>query len=121
MCLTLVLIYSRTEQQTILLQTPNLLNSLINVVMSRSWFTPTVSAMRLHAYLVQALLPGDERLKFAQLPGIKLSEAKELSISALDATPAVLTEKGDGRADDVKKALSRWGKLDVVDASFKGE
>lgn len=76
--------------------------------------------MRLHAYLAQALLPGDERLKLAQLPGIKPSEAKELSISAMDAVPATLSEKGDGRSDEVKKALSRWGKLDVVDASFKG-
>lgn len=109
----------RKEQQVVLMQTPTLLNSLINIVMARSWFTPTIAAMRLHAYLVQGLLPGDERLKFAQLPGIKVSEAKELSISALDAIPATLIEKGDGRAGEVKKALSRWGKLDVVDASFK--
>lgn len=109
----------RKEQESILLQTPTLLNSLINVVMSRSWFTPTIAAMRLHAYLVQALVPGDERLKFAQLPGIKPSEAKELSITAMDAAPAALTEKGDGRVDEVKKVLSRWGTLDLVDASFK--
>lgn len=78
--------------------------------------------MRLHAYLTQALLPGDDSLKLAQLPGIKQSEARQLNrnVPALDAVPGSLAEKGDGRSEEVKKALSRWGKLDLVDASFKG-
>jgi translocation protein SEC63 len=79
--------------------------------------------MRLHAYLTQALVPGDDTIRFAQLPGIKQTESKELAgtVSAIDAVPAVLEEKNDGRSTEVKKALSRWGKLDVVDASFKGK
>ena len=75
----------------------------------------------MHAHLTQALIPGDERLKLAQLPGIKLSEAKELSLPTMESVPSTLSEKSDGRVGEVQKALSHWGKLDVVDASFKGQ
>ena len=111
------------EQESVLLQTPALLNSLLNIVLSRNWLVPTIAAMRLHAYLTQALVPGDDTVRFAQLPGIKQTESKDLAsqVSAIDAVPATLEEKSDGRSSEVKKALSRWGKLDVVDASFKGK
>lgn len=111
----------RREQADLLLTTPTLLNSLLNIVLARNWLWPTLAAMRLHAYLTQALLPGDDTLRLAQLPGIKPTESKELGkeVPALDAIPKVLEDKADGRAPEIKKALSRWGKLDVVDASFK--
>lgn len=78
--------------------------------------------MRLHAYLVQALVPGDASLKYAQLPGIEPVEAKELlkEANALEELVDTLEEKKDERAAEVKKAVSHWGSLDLVDASFKG-
>lgn len=110
------------EQSELLLQTPLLLNSLLNVSTSRNWLTPTLGAMRLHAYITQALYPGQESLKFAQLPGIKQSEAEDFAkeFDGYEDLAASLEEKHDGRLEDVKKAISRWGKLDLVDASFKG-
>lgn len=111
----------RKEQSDVLLQTPTLLNSLLNIVMTRNWLVPAVAAMRLHAYLTQALLPGENTLKFAQLPGIAEKEAIQLSGEVSDVAQVAesFAEKNDERASEVKKALSRWGKLDIVDASFK--
>ena len=31
-----------------------------------------------------------------------------------------LEKQGDSRAGDIKKAVSKWAKLEVVDAAFKG-
>jgi translocation protein SEC63 len=78
--------------------------------------------MRLHAYLVQALIPGEERLKFAQLPGIQHEEVTSLSgdASVMEEFVLALDAKGDSRIEDVKTALQTWGRLELVDASFKG-
>jgi translocation protein SEC63 len=79
--------------------------------------------MRLHAYLTQALVPGSERLRFAQLPGIKMDEASTLAPEATDMSDFVhaLEEKQDGRVVDVKKAIEKWGRAEIVDAAFKGK
>lgn len=110
------------EQAKILLQTPLLLHALLTITTSRNWLTPTIAVMRLHAYLTQALLPGAEELRFAQLPGIKEDESKTLAPKAKDVGDFVhaLEEKQDGRLADVKKAVSKWGRLECVEASFKG-
>jgi translocation protein SEC63 len=76
--------------------------------------------MRLHAYITQALLPGKEQLKFAQLPGINLEE-KPGDVEDLAEFVKSLEERGDRRVEDVRKALRGWGRLELVDASFKGE
>lgn len=111
----------RSEQSEILLQTPLLLNALLNIATSRNWLSPTLSVMRLHAYLTQALLPGSERLRFAQLPHIKVEEVATLAPAATDIGDFVhaLEEQQDGRAIDAKKAISRWGRAEIVDAAFK--
>jgi len=111
----------RKEQSEILLQTPTLLNALLNIVLSRNWLVPTLAAMRLHAYLAQALVPGDDSLKFAQLPGIKTDEARDFAKEAelLDELIESLKSKSDSRVQEVKKVAQKWGKLDLVDASFK--
>ncbi|KAF8890379.1 Sec63 Brl domain-containing protein [Infundibulicybe gibba] len=110
----------RQEQTQILLQTPLILNALLNVSISRNWLTPTLSVMRLHAFLSQALLPGADRLRFAQLPGIKSEEADKLA-SAKDVHEVISTleEKQDGRVAEIQKAVERWGRIEIVDASFK--
>jgi translocation protein SEC63 len=63
------------------------------------------------------LLPGKEQLKFAQLPGVRLEEQREAG--DIGEFVEALEEKGDGRVMDVKKALQGWGRLELVDASFK--
>jgi translocation protein SEC63 len=78
--------------------------------------------MRLHAYLAQAIVPGDTSLRLAQLPGIKPNESRELlnDSNILETVSATLEKKGDSRAAAVKRAVSHWARLEVVDASFKG-
>lgn len=85
--------------------------------------------MRLHAYFAQALLPssgdGGSRLRFAQLPGINPEEVQlggELAPEANDYEEFVHTLEAnkDARAPDIKKAINTWGRLDLVDLSFRG-
>ncbi|KAJ3554071.1 hypothetical protein NM688_g3297 [Phlebia brevispora] len=111
----------RAEQAKVLLQIPTLLNSLLNISISRNWLFPTLAVLRLHSYLAQALVPGDSTVKYAQLPGIEPEEAKKLSreASAFDELVDTMQQQKDGRTGEIKKAMSRWGRLDLVDASFK--
>jgi len=74
--------------------------------------------MRLHAYLTQALLPGKEQLKFAQLPGVKFEE-KQIEASSIGEFVEALQESGDARVRDAKKALQGWGRLELVEVGFK--
>ncbi|KAK7450993.1 secretory subunit [Stygiomarasmius scandens] len=111
------------EQTKTLLQTPTLLNALLNVSMSRNWLAPTMCVMRLHAYIVQALLPHESPAKqrLAQLPGIKVDEAKgkEGQVEDIPELISRLEADSDGRVVDVKKAAERWGRLELVDAGYK--
>ena len=110
------------EQTQVLLHAPLLLNALLNIVTSCNWLIPTLSVMCLHAHLAQALLPGSDRLWFAQLPGIKGEEVGKLAPHARDLEDFVhaLQEKADGRIGEVKKAVETWGRIELVDAVFKG-
>ena len=114
------------EQEGLLLRMLALLTSLLNVVLSRNWLALTV--MRLHAYLVQALPPtqqASEQIKLAQLPGCSPEDAAAIIGQAGDVSIETLIEKleekADKRAKDVKKAAQKWGKFELVDASYKGE
>lgn len=77
--------------------------------------------MRLHAYLAQALNPGQSSLKYAQLPGISETESAELiqQYPLLADLIFSLEQKEDDRVREVKKVASKWCKLDLVDASFQ--
>lgn len=104
------------------MQTQALLTSLLSICISRSWLTPTLAAMRLHGYLAQALNPGQISLRYAQLPGISESDSADLvqQYPLLADLIFSLEEKADDRVREVKKVASKWGKLDLVDASFQG-
>ncbi|EIN04311.1 hypothetical protein PUNSTDRAFT_108433 [Punctularia strigosozonata HHB-11173 SS5] len=114
-------------QADVLLRTPLLLNALLTISIARNWLLPTLNVMRLHAYLAQALPPTPssvvtpKTLKFAQLPKIEENEAKALAPTAdgLEDFVTALEAKGDARAAEAKKAVEKWGKLDVVDIAFK--
>lgn len=106
-------------QTALLLQTPVLLNALLTISQSRNWLTPTLAIMRLHAFFTQALPPTPtSRHQLAQLPGVKLSEAT--ASNDLVAFTRSLEAQADGRVPDVRKALSQWGRVEIVDASFRG-
>lgn len=113
-----------TEQEDILLRTPALLTSLLNIILSRNWLVPALTTMRLHAYLAQALPPSQhvsDDLKLAQLPGCNPTEVSSNSdISSISAFIGKLESNADARVDDVKKAAEKWGKFELVEASFRG-
>ncbi|KAG6374905.1 translocation protein sec63 [Boletus reticuloceps] len=106
------------EQTSLLLQTPMLLNAFLNVASARSWLAPTLGIMRLHAYIVQALVPGKVNSLQAQLPGFdgtsSNSGKQDLATFVRD-----LGESGDDRAVEASKALENLGTLEVVDLGFK--
>ncbi|KAJ7257906.1 Sec63 Brl domain-containing protein [Mycena haematopus] len=107
------------EQSALLLQTPLLLSALLTISQSRNWMAPTLAIMRLHAFFAQALPPAPApKHPLAQLPSIKPSEvpANDKNYAAFAHT---LEGQSDGRVVDVRKALSHWGRVEIVDVSFR--
>ena len=96
-----------------------LLNALLNIASARSWLAPTLGVMRLHAYLVQALVPGKATPPQAQLPGFG-SAAPNPRKQDLVTFVSNLKESGDKRAVEAGKALDSWGTLELVGMGFKG-
>lgn len=75
--------------------------------------------MRLHAYLIQAIVPGKSMLH-AQLPGFSLGAALSEGKQDLSSIVRTLRESGDARAEEAQKAFEALSLLDVVDMRFKG-
>jgi translocation protein SEC63 len=96
---------------------------------ARNWLSPTLAIMRLHTYLAQALPPVSNSIRYhrlAQLPGMDPDKVKNLvahSTEGLEVEDFIhLLEKKDNQSvEEVKKALEVWGRLELVDASFKGK
>ena len=119
----MIFAYSPTDQARVLLQTPNLLNALLTITTARNWSQPTIAAMRLHAYLAQGILPGLPGARWAQLPGLKNDEIRALSPSSRDfkdVLTALEEQKKNSLAADARKTLERWGRIEIVDAKFRG-
>jgi translocation protein SEC63 len=115
--------HSSIDQARVLLQTPNLLNALLTITTARNWSQPTIAAMRLHAYLAQGILPGSPGARWAQLPGLKNDEIRALpplSRDFKDVITALEEQKKNSLAADARKTLERWGRIDIVDARFRG-
>ncbi|KAJ7281859.1 Sec63 Brl domain-containing protein [Mycena rebaudengoi] len=107
------------EQSALLLQTPLLLNALLTICQSRNWLAPTLGVMRLHAFFAQALPPSPAQPdQLAQLPGVKLGEVSGRQESYTDFVQS-LEKQADGRAEDARKALRLWGRLEIVNVAFK--
>ncbi|KAJ7089651.1 Sec63 Brl domain-containing protein [Mycena belliarum] len=107
------------EQSALLLQTPLLLSALLTISQARNWLTPTLAIMRLHAFFAQALPPAPAPPhQLAQLPGVKLSEAAA-NHANYTAFADDLEKKADGRVEDVRKALGHWGRVEIVNVSFR--
>ena len=93
--------------------------------MAHNWLLPTVNAMRLQAFITQAIVPSATSTAiFSQLPNMNESDAS-LAVDELDelsfkALLEYLQNKDDSRKDDIEKATERWGQIELVDASYKG-
>jgi len=110
----------KKEQREVVLSAPVLLNALLNVVSARNWLHITLTVMRLNATLVQALpLTPSPRALLTQLPGLELEDVESLGASDLKGVLAALEKKEDARAGTVRKALEKWGRVEIVDAGFK--
>jgi translocation protein SEC63 len=115
--------YSHTEQTQVILQTPTLLNALLSITLARSWLGPTLTAMRLHAYLAQALVPRNSSkkgLEIGQLPRVDATESTT-DVKTMSEFATKLESSGDARASEVNKVLAKWPRLELVSADFKGE
>lgn len=113
----LSLIYSLVQRE-LLLQTPVLLGSLLSMALGHGWLQTTLEIMRLHAYFTQALLPGKSfLLQFPLITEDALRGAKDADVSALVS----LLKSDKDRARSLLSAARHMGKLDVVDAQFKGK
>jgi translocation protein SEC63 len=109
-------------QTQVLLQTPALLNALLNITTARNWSQPSIAAMRLHAYLAQGILPGSPGARWAQLPGMKRGDIRALPATSRDFADVIshLEKQKNVLAEDARKAVERWGRIEIVDARFKG-
>jgi translocation protein SEC63 len=78
--------------------------------------------MRLHAYLAQGILPGSLGARWAQLPGLQKSDIRTLPATSRDFADVIthLEEQKNDIAEDARKAMERWGRIEIVDAKFKG-
>ncbi|KAH9172135.1 Sec63 Brl domain-containing protein [Lactarius sanguifluus] len=109
------------RQTQVLLQTPALLNALLNITTARNWSQPSIAAMRLHAYLAQGILPGSPGARWAQLPGMKRGDIRALPATSRDFADVIshLEEQKNVLVEDARKAVERWGRIEIVNATFK--
>ncbi|VDB86774.1 unnamed protein product [Peniophora sp. CBMAI 1063] len=110
----------QAAQARVVLHTPALLNAYLNISAPRNWLAPMLAAMKLQAYLAQAVSPDltGSRALLAQLP-VDEKDAAEIQASDITGIAKALQEKGDAHSEDVLKVANRWGKAVIVDAAFK--
>ena len=123
LCITPVLsiLMFPTEQLSILKTLPGLLKALLNISLAHNWLSTSTLVVQLQASLVQALPPSASPL--AQILDVDPEEAFELSTKnraegRLWAEKAAKKDIVNGTAKD---ALRYWPRLEITDASFKGE
>jgi translocation protein SEC63 len=109
-------------QAKVLLHTPSLLNAYLNIGATRGWLAPIVSALRLQACLTQAVAPDDALARLVQLPGLDADSLRALAPVPRDISDVAraLADRQDARVADVRKAVNHWGRVELVDASFRG-
>lgn len=79
--------------------------------------------MRLYSSVAQALPPNaSDRLRLTQLPSILYKDVESLPVKAnMSDLLHSLEEKKDSRIEDVKKTLEKWGRVEIVEATFRGK
>ena len=117
------------EQTRILLRSPQVLSSLLNICLSRNWLTPSLAAVQLSAHLTQAVPPPPKTvkesdkdwLKFSQLPDMSLDEVDKFKdVHGFDRLIQNLESSNDPRVGDVKKVVQNLGNVQIVGSAFKG-
>jgi translocation protein SEC63 len=108
--------HTLSAQAEILLQTPALITAMFNLCIARNWLSATLSILRFSQYLTQAVSPGAVESRWSQLPGVSEEQSKEFNSGDMEEVLARLPGK-----EDVQKAVKSWGKLDIVDATYKGK
>jgi len=89
----------------------------------RNWSQPTIAAMRLHAYLSQGILPGSQGARWAQLPGLTYQEIRAFPLVSrdfMDIITVLEEQKKSALASDARKTMESWGRIEIVDARFRG-
>jgi translocation protein SEC63 len=79
--------------------------------------------MRLHAYFAQGILPGVPGARWAQLPGLKNGEIRafpQVSRDFMDIITVLEEQQKTALAADARKTLESWGRIEIVDAKFRG-
>jgi len=107
------------EQDDLLLQTKDMLKSMLSMALAHNWLALSVKVMRLHAALAQAVVPGSPSAAVKQLPKIKNEEVADDAPEDLETRLMQWQKLGDVRLEEAKKAFGKWGRLEVVDAYFK--
>ena len=79
--------------------------------------------MRLHSSVAQALPPNTpDRLHLTQLPGINYNDFENLPAKAsMTDLLHSLEEKKDPRLNNVRRTLEKWGRVEIVEAAFRGK
>ena len=111
------------------LPAPQVLNSLLDICLSRNWLTPSLAAVQLIAHLTQAVPPhpktieesDKDYLKFSQPPSISSGEVERFkNVRGFDWLVQSLESTNDFRAEDVRKAIRNWGNDQIVGCTFRG-
>jgi translocation protein SEC63 len=79
--------------------------------------------MRLYSSFAQAVPPNaSDKLRLTQLPGVDPKNLASLPAKAnMSDILHSLEEKKDPRTDDVRKTLEKWGRVEIIEASFRGK
>lgn len=104
-------------QRDLLLQTPTLLNSLLAMALGHGWLPTSIEVMHLHAYFAQALLPGKLSLLQYPVTGEDVNGIKDGDLRSL----IVKLETDRSKSFDLMTADHHIGRLEIVDAQFKGQ
>lgn len=109
---------SHAVQSKLLHQIPTLLNSQLSMALGHNWFPTSRNVMHLTACFAQAVPPTSSPL--LQFPGVTPTDLQGLRNDDLAKLLERLDTSKDERADSIRLASRRWGKLDVVNAKLKG-
>ncbi|KZT53375.1 hypothetical protein CALCODRAFT_458082, partial [Calocera cornea HHB12733] len=107
------------EQDDLLLQTRDMLKSMLSISLAHNWLSLSLKVMRLQAALAQAVPPASLNGAVLQLPQIRNEEVADDEREELEGRLLQWKKLEDERLEEARKAFGRWGRLEVVDAYFK--
>lgn len=113
------------ERLAVLRVLPPVLNSVRQVALSHNWLETSLLAISLQPHLVQALPPGVPPLQ--QLPKLDNKTAEALEAKGIEGHKwlekfvAYDDDVEDADLTEAKEVASKWPRLEVVDADFRGK